>query len=67
MGRTKTHIRQLQAHFNRRRQQEIREYIRIKYSNLLRQLIAQRIARFIFKHYILPKRKSKLNKSFING
>jgi hypothetical protein len=65
MGRTKSHAHNLQAHLNRRRQYEIREYIRYKQTHLFRKLIAYRIAKFIFIHYILPKRQAKLNKSFI--
>lgn len=62
MGRTKSHIRYLHSHLNRRRQLEIREYIRYRQKHLLRKFIGYRIAKFIFIHYILPKRLSKLNK-----
>jgi hypothetical protein len=63
MGRTKCHAHNLQAALNRQRKREFEHYVRVKHAHLLRKLIAKRIAQFIFKNYILPKRARKL----VNG
>ncbi len=60
MGRTKSHAQHLQTLMNRRRQLQIQEYARLRHIFTLRQIIAKRIARFIFTNYIVPKRR--LNK-----